>query len=295
MKTGAKAKDDRTNGPDPAAMPSGQSESPTGEKKGNQGQDFLGKSLDTIIAGVAVERARTDEALRDLTSSLIQAQEQERRRLARELHDGLTQQLAMLTMELGMLAHQVAESTPALRGRLTTLRDRAEGLCNDLRRMTHQLHPAALEHLGLVSALRSHCSEVSRNEGIKVWFQVSADAGSTPLEPAVCLYRITQEALRNVAKHSGAQEAWVDIGRYRDGVRLSIVDKGVGFDLRMHKAGKGLGLISIRERSQLLSGSVAIKSAPGLGTCVEVWIPLESTRQIKLMGSNHAKTKTVAG
>jgi signal transduction histidine kinase len=253
------------------------------------------ETIITGITGIAVERTRADESLRVLTSSLIQAQEEERRRLARELHDGLNQQLAMLAVELGMLVHQVTESTSALREQLATLRDRAEGLCNDLRRITHQLHPAALEHLGLISALRSHCAEVGRNEGIKVRFQVGAELGAMPRELAVCLYRITQEALRNVAKHSRTQEAWVEIGRHRDGIRLTIVDKGVGFDSRMPEAGKALGLISMRERVQLLSGSVTIKSAPGEGTCVEVRIPLESRRQIKLIGSNHAKTKTAAG
>jgi signal transduction histidine kinase len=276
MITGTKPKAHRTNGPNHAANSRGQPMAPTGEKVCDQGQDFLGKSLETIIAGIAVERTRADEAFRVLTSSLVQAQEEERRRLARELHDGLNQQLAMLAVELGMLVLQAGESTSALRERLAALRDRAEGLCNDLRRMTHQLHPAALEHLGLISALRSHCAEVGQNEGIKVWFQVCAQLGPMPRELSVCFYRIAQEALRNVAKHSRAQEAWVEIGRHRDGIRLSIVDHGVGFDLRMPKAGKCLGLISMRERVQLLSGSVTIKSAPGEGTCVEVRIPSES-------------------
>jgi signal transduction histidine kinase len=112
---------------------------------------------------------------------------------------------------------------------------------------------------------------------------------------AVCLYRITQEALRNVAKHSRAQEAWVEVEQDRDGIRLSIVDKGVGFDLRMPKAGRCLGLVSIRERVQLLAGSVTIKSAPGEGTCLEVRVPVESRRTWKSIGRGHAKTKTVAG
>ncbi len=143
--------------------------------KGDSGPDFLGKSLESIIAGVAVERTRADEALRALTGRLIEAQEMERRRLARELHDGLNQQLAMLAVELGMLARQVPESSATIRDQLLNLRDRAERFCNDLRHMTHQLHPAALEHLGLVSALRSHCAEFSRHQEMRVWFDVSSE------------------------------------------------------------------------------------------------------------------------
>jgi signal transduction histidine kinase len=295
MNTGAKAKNGRSNGPDHAAAPERQAGVAPSDKTCDHVQDFLGNTLKSIIARVAVERTRTYEALRALTSKLIETQEEERRRLARELHDGLNQQLAMLAVELGMLVQQVSEETPTIREQLLRLRDCAERLCNDLRHMTHQLHPAALEHLGLVSALRSHCAEVGRSEGIKVWFQVGAELGSIPRELAVCLYRITQEALRNVAKHSRAQEAWVAIGRYREGIRLSIVDKGVGFDLRMPKAGEALGIVSMRERVQLLSGCVTIKSVPGEGTCVEVLIPLEARRHRKSMRGNRAKTKTAAG
>ena len=236
--------------------------------------DLSGTSLQDIIAGVAEERARAGEAFRVLAGRLIQAQEEERRRLARELHDGLNQQLAMLTVELGMLAKQLPESESGIRQQLSKLRDRTEGLSNDLHRMTHQLHPAALEHLGLIPALRGHCAEFSRNQGIRVWFQVAPWLDPVPREAAVCLYRITQEALRNVAKYSRAQQAWVEINQEGNEIRLRIEDKGVGFDSTIPMAGKCLGLISIRERVQLLSGSVTIKSAPGKGTSVEVRVPV---------------------
>jgi signal transduction histidine kinase len=265
------------------------------QEKGDQGPDFLGESLESIIAGVAVERTRADEALRALTGRLIEAQEAERRRLARELHDGLNQQLAMLAVELGMLAQQVPASSNAIRDQLFKLRDRAERLSNDLRHMTHQLHPAALEHLGLVSALRSHCAEFSRHEGMRVWFHVSGEVRSTNPEVAVCLYRIAQEAVRNAAKHSQAKEVWVEIRQLRDAIRLSIVDKGIGFDLRTLKAGRGLGLVSMRERVELISGSLTIKSAPGEGTCVEVRVPAVSRRQVNSKRRHYAKTKTAAG
>jgi signal transduction histidine kinase len=201
----------------------------------------------------------------------------------------------MLAVELGMLAPKVPEDAAMVRDQLFRLRDRAERLSNDLRHMTHQLHPAALEHLGLVSALRSHCAEFSRLEGMRVWFHVSGEVRSTNPEVAVCLYRIAQEAIRNAAKHSHAKEAWVEIRQQRDAIRLSIVDKGVGFDLRMLKAGRGLGLVSMRERVELISGSLTITSAPGEGTWVEVRVPAASRRQGNSKRRNYAKTKTAAG
>ena len=181
------------------------------QKKGEAQREFLERNLEIIIAKVALEPKRVGKALRSLTGKLIQAQEEERRRLARELHDGLNQELAILTMELGMVAKQVPETEPAIREQISKLRDRTEGLVNDLHRMTHELHPAALELLGLVPAMRSHCAEFSANAGIRVWFQVVSELGRVRRETAVCLYRIAQEALRNVAKHSRAQEAWVEI------------------------------------------------------------------------------------
>jgi signal transduction histidine kinase len=261
------------------------------QEKGELQLDFLGKNIENIIAGVAVERKRTGKALRLLTGELIQAQEEERRRLARELHDGLSQQLAMLTVELGMVIKQIPESIPAIREELSRLQDRTERTSNELRRMTHQLHPAVLEHLGLVSALRSHCCEFSESEGIRIQFRAISEPVQVGPEAAGCLYRIAQEALRNVSKHARAEEAWVEIGQEGDEIRLSIVDKGTGFDAETPKADLCLGLISMRERVRLLSGKLKIKSAPGKGTRVDVRVPLAS-RLLNSRRRNHAKPQS---
>jgi len=265
------------------------------QRKGEIQPDFPGKNLENIIAGVAVERKRAGRALRLLTGRLIQAQEEERRRLARELHDGLSQQLAMLTVELGMVVKQIPENMPSLGEQLCRLRDRSERVANDLRRMMHQLHPAALEHLGLVSALRSHCFEVRTEDGIEVRFRALSEFDQVHPEVAVCLYRIAQEALRNVSKHSGAREAWVEIEQKGGEILLSIADKGIGFDDKAPKGAKSLGLISMRERVRMLGGTIKIKSAPGQGTRVNVRVPLEVSRPIRLPRRNHAKTQTLAG
>lgn len=267
----------------------------TGASRDACQSDYSGMSLENIIADFAAEGRRVGKVLRVLTGRLIQAQEEERRRLARELHDGLNQELAMLTVELGMLAQLPAENSSEIRKRLSELRDRTERLSNDLRRMTHRLHPAILEHLGLIPALSSYCTEFSRSEGIRVWFRVASEVAPIKLETAVCLYRITQEALRNVAKHSSAKEALVEIQQDRKETRLSIVDKGVGFDFRIPSSGKCLGLISMRERAQMLSGSMTIRSAPGEGTRVDIRVPLVMNRQRTSTRRNHAKTKAVAG
>jgi signal transduction histidine kinase len=236
--------------------------------------ESLGKDLEAVIAEVAVECNRSAKTLRGLTGRLLQAQDEERRRIARELHDGLNQQLAMLTVELGVLAHQVPDNLSALRNQILMLRNRTEGFSNDLRNMTHHIHPAALEHLGLVSALRSHCVEFSRHKRVQVWFTVSVEMGHIPSEVALSLYRIAQEGLRNVAKHSGAQEAWVKVVRDRHKLTLVIVDKGAGFTRWRDRTNLGLGLVSIRERVQLMHGSMSVKSAPGEGTQIEVHVPI---------------------
>jgi two-component system, NarL family, sensor kinase len=239
-----------------------------------EGLESLGKNLEAVIAQVAVECSRSNETMRGLTGRLLQAQEEERRRIARELHDGLNQQLAMLAVELGVLARQVPDDLSALRNQILTLRNRTEGFSNDLRNTTHHIHPAALEHLGLASALRSHCVDFSRRQHVHVWFTVAGEMGHIPNEVALSLYRIAQEGLQNVAKHSGAREAWVKVASNRHNLHLVIVDKGCGFARWRAKTNLGLGLVSIRERVQLVHGSLSVKSEPGEGTRIEVHVPI---------------------
>jgi signal transduction histidine kinase len=252
-------------------------------------------SLESIIASVARERSRAGEALRLLTGKLLRAQEEERRRIARDLHDGLNQQLALLTIELGMLSRKVAKEDPAISVQLLNLRDRAETISNELRQVSHQLHPAALEHLGLVSALRSYCIEFSRQQGIHVWFEIQQEFRLIPFDIAICLYRIVQEALRNVAKHSGAKEAWVKIAKKMDSIQLSIVDNGVGFSYDASRTAVGLGLISIQERVQIVKGQLVITSAVNQGTRVVVQLPITWKEKRDEHEKKHGKAQAAAG
>jgi signal transduction histidine kinase len=229
-------------------------------------------TLDNAIAHVALERSRADKALQDLAGRLMAAQEEERRRIGRELHDGLNQQLAMFAVELGMLARQVPAENAVLIDSISKMRQRAECLSDDLRHISHQLHPAVLEHLGLHSAIRSLCEEFKNRNGIRVWFDARGESEGLPRDIAVCLYRITQEALRNVARHSCANEAWVRISQTSSGIQLSIIDKGVGFDVKC-RGKAGLGLISMEERVRIIRGHFCIESASNAGTEIRITVP----------------------
>jgi signal transduction histidine kinase len=232
-------------------------------------------TMENSILVNTLDSKPTREVIQNLIGRLISAQEEERRRLARELHDGLSQQLAMLTVELGMLAQQTADGNPTLFEQITRLQGRVVELTDDLRHMTHELHPAALEHLGLIPALCNYCAMFSQAEGIQVSFQSLGSMESVPLEVGHCLFRITQEALRNVAKHASVLEAWVEVAMEGGEILLRIADKGVGFDGNAFNHDHGLGLISMRERAQLLSGTLMIKSGPGWGTCIDVRVPVK--------------------
>jgi PAS domain S-box-containing protein len=225
------------------------------------------------------ERMRDEEALRrsneqiqDLAGRLITAQEEERRRIARELHDDLNQKLGALAIDLSNLTRQIDD--PA-RGKLTSLQQRTVEIAESVRRLSHELHPAILEHIGLVAALSSYCAEFSRDRGISV--DLSIPERLTPVSSvvALCLYRVTQEALWNVAKHSGATRARVSLAEVDGVIELVVDDAGKGFDADRvwHKA--GLGLVSIEERVRLVRGSWKISTKPGLGTELRLYVPLE--------------------
>ncbi|MEX2302513.1 MAG: ATP-binding protein [Bryobacterales bacterium] len=216
----------------------------------------------------------SQKTLRALTTRLVSAQEQERSRLARELHDGLNQWLVALSLEIGALQDRLTESPDGIRSKLATLEARAVDISEEVRRMSHSLHPAALEHVGLVTALRSYCAEFSQQAGVKTEF--SAEDPPEPLsqEATTCLFRIAQEALSNVAKHSQAAEARVTLRRSDDEIQLLIVDAGVGFQVDPEQAKGGLGLVSMDERCRALGGTLSVTSIPQQGTTVEARIPL---------------------
>jgi PAS domain S-box-containing protein len=234
------------------------------------------------------ELHRSQEELRRLTAGLFAAQEEERRRVSLELHDDMSQKLAMLAVEVETMERHLPESAGLLRGALRSLRERADSIADDARRTAHQLHPSILEHLGLVTALRRYCSDFSRQSGIRVRFTQRNVPGSIPNEVGLCLYRVTQESLRNVARHSGHTRASVTLIGRQDSLVLSISDRGVGFDPSLVKGKKGLGIVSMEERVRLAGGTISIKSRPGDGARVDVQIPL-------IGGHNEATSRSHGG
>jgi two-component system sensor histidine kinase UhpB len=211
--------------------------------------------------------------VRQLLGKLINAQEAERRRISRELHDDLNQKIATLSMSISQLKRKLPMPEPALVVELDQLRENATTLTNDVRTLSHQLHPAVLEHLGLVSALEAYISNFKAEEQIDVELTAEIGTERIPFQVSICLYRVALEALRNVSRHSGASSAAISLKRFDGSIELQVSDSGKGFDVDSFKNGGGLGLVSVEERLRLLQGSCEIYSAPGRGTRLVVRVP----------------------
>jgi two-component system CheB/CheR fusion protein len=217
----------------------------------------------------------SQEQLRTLTAGLVEAQEEERRRVSQELHDDISQRLAALAIQLEVLHQAHGISPEELHRKLGELQKQIEVLSEDLRRTARNLHPFMLTHLGLEPALRAYCEEFSKLRQCKVRFTASAMPATIPPGVALCVYRVVQEALGNVAKHAGAKHAAVSISGIDDILHAAIQDDGRGFDLERAR-GKGLGLISMEERVRHIGGTFSISVKPGDGACIEIRIPLET-------------------
>lgn len=212
-----------------------------------------------------------------LTGRMMQAQESERRHIARELHDDLNQNLALLAVELDLLNKTPPESKGQLSECLTKLSSQVKELSTFVHDLSHQLHPAKIEQLGLVTALRGLCRDLGASHNLIIDF--TADEMSIPIPQAVglCLYRIAQEGLRNAIKHSKADGLEVKLRQCGDELVMSIADNGSGFDIANQQEHAGLGLISIRERLRLVDGALQIESKPDEGTRIEVKVPLHQS------------------
>ncbi|HTY41671.1 MAG TPA: sensor histidine kinase [Thermoanaerobaculia bacterium] len=208
-----------------------------------------------------------------LSGRLISAQEDERSRLARAMHDGLSQSMALLAVELEMLGQQPPDPRQVT-GRMEDFSAQVKALSADVHRLAHGLHPAKLEQLGLATAMSGHCRDVERAHAIAIQCDCRDVPRFLPSDVALCLYRVTQEALQNVVKHSGATRATVELSGGDRELRLSISDDGKGFDPEAAQAAEGLGLLSMRERVRLVHGRIQWRSQPGAGTRVDVCIPM---------------------
>ena len=245
---------------------------------------LVGTKVDITERRNAEEASRESRAIleasnrenHDLAGRLITSQEGERARLARDLHDDLSQQLAGLSIALSAFRRRLtaAQHVDDLQTELTALQMRTLGIADNIRRLSHDLHPSVLQHAGLVTALRDHCADIGRWHRVDVALSVDGDFASTDPGAALCLYRVAQEALRNVVAHAAARRVEVRLLRAGHEAQLTIADDGRGFDIReTGRKGSGLGLVSIAERVRLAGGSVSIVTELSKGTRVSVQIP----------------------
>jgi PAS domain S-box-containing protein len=246
------------------------------------------KEYFVAIFDIITERKRAEEALRAseaalrhsqeryrmLAGHLLTAQEAERKRLARELHDDLSQRLAALAMEAETLDHQKSPKTGPDRARLKEIKDKLVELSIDVHAMSRRLHPSILDDLGLADAVASECATFRKRNGIVVNYRAENIRREVPSNIAVCLYRIVQEALRNISRHAGATEVAISLVGENQAIRLSISDNGKGFDPSQKTKKAGLGLDSMEERAHLIGADFWTKSKPGQGTLIEVLAPL---------------------
>ena len=219
------------------------------------------------------DRKRAEETLRELGGRLISAQEEERSRVARELHDDVNQRMAVLSIKLEQL-QQDLETSLDLSQRCQNLQDQVQEISNDIHRLSYRLHPSKLDHLGLGPAVKSLCAELKESGKLQIEFHQARVPASLPQDVTLCVFRIAQEALRNCVKHSGARAVEVLLEKTNNEIHLSVSDNGCGYDPRSERIRKGLGFISMRERLRLVDGHMHIDSRPLRGTRVEVSVPL---------------------
>jgi signal transduction histidine kinase len=218
----------------------------------------------------ALEQERTANEIRDLAGRLINAQEDERRRIARELHDDFSQRLALLSVEMDLAAAGKGGNGQAAEPRLNEIAARVNELSVDVHRMAYELHPAKLDQLGLATAARSFCREAALQSGLRIDFEAGDVPRDLPPDLALCFYRILQESLQNVVRHSETKEARVRLKTIHDRIQLTVEDAGRGFDVAQRRREGGLGLSSMEERVRLVKGTLTVRSAPGQGTWIEV-------------------------
>jgi signal transduction histidine kinase len=229
---------------------------------------FIGSCVDVT------ESKRAEEALAGISSKLIEAQERERTRIARELHDDICQRLALLTVNLGQFD---SPHLPADFGsRIGELRIQSSEITAAIQSLSHKLHSSKLEYLGIATAVRGFCREFSEQQNMEIEFEIH-DLPS-PLSPdtSLCLFRVLQEALQNSAKYSGVRHFEVRLWGTSDEICLTVSDSGAGFDTEAAKESRGLGLVSMGERVKILNGTLSIESQPNRGTKIHARVPLSS-------------------
>jgi PAS domain S-box-containing protein len=240
-------------------------------RRADRSVDYFVGLVQDITQRKRAESEATQQ-LRELTTRLIGAQEAQSKHLARELHDVFSQRLAAIGMELTRLAGDPSGQT--LAGPLRTLTEQVGTLAKDIHGISRQMHPAILDDLGLPAALRSECLAFSEQYNMPVVFECDDVPSEIAEDVALCLYRVTQESLRNIGKHAGVSRVMVRLQASARALLLSVDDAGHGIDGERLKGRRGLGLVSMEERLRMVGGSLSIKSQTGGGTRVEATVPI---------------------
>ncbi len=220
------------------------------------------------------ELRNAQEALSEMSRKLVQAQEQERARIARELHDDISQRLAMLGIDLQQLREHYPELPMKISGRVEELREQTLGIANDVQALSHQLHSSKLEYLGAVGGMKSWCKEFGERQGLQIELKGAESKMPLPPEVGLSLFRVLQEALHNAAKHSGVRRIEVQLREDSGEIHLMVSDSGKGFDVEAAMQGRGLGLASMQERLRLVGGELSIESQAQHGTTIHARVPL---------------------
>jgi len=229
---------------------------------------YIGSCIDIT------DRKTSEESLHTLTGRLISAQEEERARIARELHDDFSQRLALIGIGLGQLWKKLSPKEVEKRESVMEMLRRTKEMSSDMHTLSHQLHSSKLEHVGLLPALHGLCKDFSQKYKMEVHFSECESPIDVPKDVALCLFRVAQEALGNVIKHSGSREAQVEIHTNAFGISLRISDRGKGFDPSIKNPASGIGLIGMSERLRLVGGRLLVKSEPNRGTEILAEVPV---------------------
>jgi signal transduction histidine kinase len=233
---------------------------------------FIAVTIYLQLSRKQLRHARTAQL--ELSGLLINAQEMERSRLASELHDDFSQRVALLALGLDTAVELIDDAPEEAKRQLHQLLNSASELGADLHTLSHRLHSSTLEKLGLVAGLTALCREFAAQQGIEVDFTHNGIPRSVPSEVSLCTFRIVQEGLRNLKKHSGVAKAQVNLIKVGNSLRVFVCDEGIGFDVKKLKYTSGLGIRSMEERATLLGGRFKIDSKPGEGTRIEARIPV---------------------
>ncbi len=228
---------------------------------------YIGSAIDVSAQRLA------QETLDRLSGKLLEAQEKERSRIARELHDDICQRLAILSLEIEHSARNL-DVTPAQSARLQEVWEHCSEIAGDVQALSHELHSSILDHLGMIAAVRNFSSEFSRQQGVVVEFTHEDMPNSLPQDVSLCLFRVVQEALHNAVKHSGVSYFQVHLQGTPDGIDLEVRDAGGGFNVEKVQKNGGLGLISMQERIHLLKGKFVVDSKANVGTTIRASVPL---------------------